>query len=155
MKVHILQISDTCEHVSDRKHFEREPVQGLIQYSQVQDWSQPTTFLGYGEVGAVEPFLPLCQGDRFAISFCRTAVSRTEIKKTRLNLGQRCFPSPTRQFLFVCYLIKALLLSAFESLPHPSTQPDTMVLSVLGFWLYANNEVLTYIKNFQLIKAYF
>ncbi len=62
-KVSILQVDrykpipglDAFDHVPVRQHLEREPVQGPVQESQIQDWSKTTAFLGYDEVRAVKP----------------------------------------------------------------------------------------------------
>ncbi len=63
MKVSILQVDrckpilglDAFDHVPVHQHLEREPVQGPVQDSQIQDWSKTTAFLGYDEVRAVKP----------------------------------------------------------------------------------------------------
>ncbi len=63
MEVSVLQVdrckpiegTDALKDASLRQHPEREFVKGPVQNAQVQDWSKPTVFLGYDEVGAVEP----------------------------------------------------------------------------------------------------
>ncbi len=79
MKVSILQV-DRCkpilglyafDHAPVRQHLEREPVQGPVQESQIQDWSKTTAFLGYDEVRAVKPLPHLGRRDRLDCILCQ------------------------------------------------------------------------------------
>ncbi len=72
MKVSILQVDrckpilrlDAFDHAPVCQHLEREPVQGPVQDSQIQDWSKIAAFLGYNEVRAVKPLPHLGWRDR-------------------------------------------------------------------------------------------
>ncbi len=126
MKVSILQV-DRCkpipglyafDHTPVRQHLEREPVQGPVQESQIQDWSKTTAFLGYDEVRAVKP-LPhlgwrdrldciLCQEDRNLLAQDRSVPSCHRSLENAAELGRspgelnrvaesNCAREPTRR----------------------------------------------------------
>ncbi len=79
MKVSILQVDrckpipglDASVHAPVRQHLEREPVQGPVQDSQIQDWSKTTAFLGYDEVMDVKPLPHLGLRDRLDCILCQ------------------------------------------------------------------------------------
>ncbi len=79
MKVSIFQVDrckpipglDAFDHAPVRQHLEREPVQGPVQDSQIQDWSKTTAFLGYDEIRAVKPLPHLGWRDRLDCILCQ------------------------------------------------------------------------------------
>ncbi len=120
MKVSILQVDrckpilglDAFDHVPVHQHLEREPVQGPVQDSQIQDWSKTTAFLGYDEVRAVKP-LPhlgwrdrpedsnLLVQDRSILGCHRSLKNAAELERSpgELNCAaeSNCAREPTRQ----------------------------------------------------------
>ncbi len=83
-----------------RQHLEREPVQGPVQESQIQDWSKTTTFLGYDEVRAVKTpassrlegparLHPLPGGQQSPRARQERSELSPMVSRTPLNLGGR------------------------------------------------------------------
>ncbi len=81
-----------------RQHLERQLVKCVIQNSQIQDQTLPTTFLGHNEVRDEQPD-PMSAGgtgsiasfaSRTTISACKTGASTalTEVSRMPLNLGE-------------------------------------------------------------------